>query len=68
MDALQSQAGIIEGRTDITKAEVYLRGKPGTVLDPAALRRLVEGEFGYTLRSFERLEADWAGFFKAAKR
>ncbi|MBX3472768.1 MAG: hypothetical protein KF754_00085 [Planctomycetes bacterium] len=68
MDALSSQVGIIEGRTDITKAEVYLRGKPGTFLVEATIRQLVEGDFGYTLRSFTRLETDWAEYFKPAGR
>lgn len=68
MDALQSLDGITEGRTDITKAEVYLRGRPGLVLDEAAIRSMIEDDFGYALRSFARLEQDWAEYFKGAKR
>lgn len=60
MDALLSRDGIFDAKTDIQKAEVYLLAKPGTVLEEAALRRLIEDDFGYGLRSYEATtEADW---------
>lgn len=68
MDALVSLEGIVEGRTDITKAEVYLRAKPGVLVEETVVRNMVQDDFGYTLRSFARLEQDWAEYFKDAKR
>lgn len=60
MDALLSRDGIIDAKTDIQKAEVYLRAKPGTVLEEDSLRRTIEDDFGYSLRSYESTtEAEW---------
>jgi len=60
MDALLSRDGIIDAKTDIQKAEVYLLADPGTVLEEATLRRLIEDDFGYGLRSYEATtEATW---------
>jgi hypothetical protein len=68
MDALASLDGILEGRTDITKAEIYLRGKPDTKLDEGYVRTLVEDDFGYTLRSFNTVKMNWTEYFKDVKR
>lgn len=62
MDALQSLDGILFGRANITKAEVYLRATPAAKLDEAEIRKMVFGTFGYGLRSFERVEGDWDEF------
>ena len=52
--------GIINAKTDIQKAEIYLLGEPGTVLEEDELRTLIEDNFGYGLRSYETTsEADW---------
>ena len=60
MDALLSQDGIINAKTDIQKAEVYLLAEPGTVLEEDPLRTLIEDDFGYHLRSYEQTtEAEW---------
>lgn len=53
MDALLSRDGITDAKTDIAKAEVYLLAEPGTELTEDEVRKLVEEEFGYGLRSFE---------------
>lgn len=60
MDALLSRDGIIDAKTDIAKAEVYLLGEAGTELKEGALRRTIEDDFGYGLRSFEQTtESNW---------
>lgn len=65
MDALMSRDGIIDAKTDIQKAEVYLLAEPGTVLEEAALRRTIEDDFGYGLRSYEATtEVDWEAIGK----
>jgi hypothetical protein len=53
MDALLSLDGILEAKTDIQKAEVYVRAKPGTVIEEDQLRTLIEDDYGYGLRSYE---------------
>ncbi|MBZ0137600.1 MAG: hypothetical protein K8I27_14635 [Planctomycetes bacterium] len=60
MDALLSRDGIIDAKTDIAKAEVYLLGEPGTMLKEDALRRTIEDDFGYGLRSYKQTtESTW---------
>jgi hypothetical protein len=60
MDALRSRSGIIDAKTDIQKAEVYLLAEPGTELPEAELRTTIEKDFGYGLRAYERTtDAEW---------
>jgi hypothetical protein len=59
MDALQSQDGITQGRANIKKAEIYFKATKENALDEAATRKLVEGDFGYGLRSFARVRGKW---------
>jgi hypothetical protein len=59
MDAMQSLDGINLGRANIKKAEIYLKASKETALNEADARKLIEGDFGYGLRSFARVRGKW---------
>jgi hypothetical protein len=60
MDALLSRSGILDAKTDLRKAEVYLLAEPGTRMTYDEVRREIEGDFGYGVRSFQRsTELKW---------
>lgn len=59
MDALQSQAGITEGRANIKKAEIYFKATSEAKLNEPDARKMLEDEFGYGLRSFARVRGKW---------
>jgi hypothetical protein len=52
MDALASRSGIIDKRTDIAKAEVYLLAEPGFSMTEKEVRTICD-DFGYGLRTYE---------------
>jgi len=60
MDALLSRSGIIDAKTDLRVAEVYLMAEPGHNMDEREIRRMIENDFGYGVRSFVRsVELEW---------
>lgn len=59
MDALLTRSGVIDAKTDITKAEIYLRTAPGTALDAQDMKREIEDVFGYGFRSLEITSREW---------
>lgn len=60
MDAMLSRSGIKDAKTDLGKAEVYLLAEPGTQLAHEEIKREIEGDYGYGLRSFQRsTELKW---------
>lgn len=54
MDAMLSRSGIKDAKTDLGKAEIYLLAEPGTILTSEEVKREIEGDFGYGVRSFQR--------------
>jgi hypothetical protein len=52
MDALASRSGIIDKKTDIAKAEVYLLAEPGFSMTEKEVRTVCD-DFGYGLRTYE---------------
>jgi hypothetical protein len=52
MDALASRSGIIDKRTDIAKAEVYLLAEPGFEMTEKQVKSICD-DYGYGLRSYE---------------
>ena len=59
MDALQSQVGILAGRANIKKAEIYFKATTEATLNESQARKMLEDEFGYGLRTFSRVRGDW---------
>jgi hypothetical protein len=60
MDALQSRSGILDAKTDLRVAEVYLLAEPGHTMDEREVRRMIENDFGYGVRSYVRsTELEW---------
>ncbi len=59
MDALRSLDGITDGRTNIKKFEIYLKATQAANLTQPAMAKMIEEEFGYSLRSFQRVEGIW---------
>jgi hypothetical protein len=62
MDALQSQDGITQGRANIKKAEIYFKASRADALKEADVRKMIEGDFGYGLRSFKLERGNWEDF------
>jgi hypothetical protein len=52
MDALASRSGIIDKKTDIAKAEVYLLAEPGFEMTEKQVRNVCD-DYGYGLRTYE---------------
>ena len=68
MDAFLSRSGIKNAKTDLAKAEVYLLAEPGTVLTAQEVKRMMEEEYGYGFRSFERhTDRKWEEFGVASR-
>lgn len=59
MDALQSLDGITQGRANIKKAEIYFKAAREDALTEVSARKMIEGDFGYGLRSFARVRGKW---------
>jgi hypothetical protein len=52
MDALASRSGIVDKKTDIAKAEVYLLAEPGFEMTEKQVKSICD-DYGYGLRSYE---------------
>ena len=59
MDALLTRSGIRDAKTDIGKAEIYLRAAPDCTLTGDEVKKLIEGDFGYGFRGFDRTDKKW---------
>jgi hypothetical protein len=60
MDALVSRSGIIDAKTDLRVAEVYLLAEPGHTMDEGEVRRMIQNDYGYGVRSYQRsTELQW---------
>jgi uncharacterized protein (DUF1697 family) len=54
MDAFLSRSGIKNAKTDIKTGEVYLLAEPSCDLSAEEVKRMMEEDYGYGFRSFER--------------
>ncbi|MDC1141634.1 hypothetical protein OAU50_00960 [Planctomycetota bacterium] len=54
-----ARSGVIDAKTDITKAEIYVLTKDAIDFTESTIKALVEDDYGYGLRSFVVGETKW---------